>query len=151
MGNVQDDDLFEKYDKLDKMCAQSALLTGHLASKYLSEQGLLCLTGAAAAFEGPVNYAFAYGITKQATHAIALQLAERVDIPKTSDVLCILPTMIDSPANRASMPDTDTSTWLPPEKVGELLKAWANGENRPQNGSFAKLTYKSGAVIPEFL
>ena len=49
------------------------------------------LTGAAAAFEGPVNYAFAYGMTKQATHALALHLAERDDIPKSSSVCCILP------------------------------------------------------------
>lgn len=54
------------------MNAQSALLTGHLASRYLGEQGFLCLTGAATVFEGPVNYAFAYGMSKQATHALAL-------------------------------------------------------------------------------
>lgn len=92
-------------------------------------------------FEGPVNFAFAYGLTKQATHAIALQMAERVDIPKSSDVVCILPTTIDTEANRKSMPDADQSTWLPPEKIADLLRAWADGENRPINGSFAKLTY----------
>ena len=122
-----------------------------MASRFLSEQGLLLLTGAASVFEGPTNFAFAYGITKQATHAIALQLAERVDIPKTSDVICVLPTMIDTAANRESMPDVDKSTWLPTDKVGALIRAWADGENRPQNGSFAKLVYKNEAVVPEFL
>jgi len=39
--------------------------------------------------------------------------------------------MIDTPANRASMPDADKSSWLPTEKVADLLKLWANGENRP--------------------
>ena len=52
-------------------------------------------------------------------------------MPKSSDVICILPTMIDTPANRANMPDADKSTWLPTDKIGDLLKAWANGENRP--------------------
>jgi dihydropteridine reductase len=65
-------------------------------------------------FDGPVNFAFAYGMTKQATHGLVLQLAERVDIPKSSDVICILPTTIDTPANRQSMPDADKSSWLPP-------------------------------------
>ena len=133
------------------MCAQSALLSGHLASHYLAEQGFLCLTGAASVFEGPVNWAFAYGITKQATHAIALHLAERQDIPKSSNVCCILPTMIDTPANREAMPDENKSGWLPPDKIAELLGAWAEGENRPENGSFAKLEFKSGCVVPEFL
>ena len=72
MGTVKDNDIFEKYEKMDMMNTQSALLASHLATKYLAEQGLLVLTGAAAAFAGPTNYAFAYGITKQATHAIAL-------------------------------------------------------------------------------
>jgi NAD(P)-dependent dehydrogenase (short-subunit alcohol dehydrogenase family) len=91
LGNVKDNDIFEKYEKLDKMNTQSALLTSHLATKYLAEQGLFVLTGAAAAFSGPTNYAFAYGITKSATHALALQMAERTELPKTSSVICILP------------------------------------------------------------
>jgi hypothetical protein len=56
-------------------------MTAHLATKFLDEQGFLMLTGAATVFEGPVNYAFGYAMTKQATHALALHLAERVDIP----------------------------------------------------------------------
>lgn len=72
MGSVKDKEVFEKYSKLDKMNLQSALLTSHLATKFLAEQGMLTLTGAAAVFEGPVNYAFAYGLTKSATHALVL-------------------------------------------------------------------------------
>ena len=51
--------------------------------------------------------------------------------------------MIDTPANRDSMPNEDKSSWLPPEKIGELVRGWADGENRPENGSFAKLEYKN--------
>ena len=77
MGTVRDSDLFEKYDRLDRMNTQSALLTAHLAAHYLGEQGFVCLTGAAKVFEGPVNWAFAYGLTKQATHSLVLHLAEK--------------------------------------------------------------------------
>ena len=70
---------------------QSTLLTAHLATNFLDEQGFMMLTGAAAVFQSPVNYAFAYGMTKKATHALALHLAERVDVPKTSTVCCIIP------------------------------------------------------------
>ena len=59
--------------------------------------------------------------------------------------------MIDTPANRDAMPDADKSNWLPPEKIGELLRQWADNENRPENGSFAKLHYESGTVVPEFV
>ena len=90
-------------------------------------------------------------MTKQTTHALALQLAERTDIPKSSSVCTILPTTIDTPANRASMPNENKDDWLPPEKVAELLRMWADGENRPENGSFAKLVFKAGCVVPEFV
>ena len=60
-------------------------------------------------------------------------------------------TTLDTQTNRDAMPDSDKTSWLPPLKVAELIRAWADGENRPENGSFAKLTYKSGVVIPEFL
>ena len=60
-------------------------------------------------------------------------------------------TTIDTPQNRESMADADKSEWLPPEKMSELIRAWADGENRPINGSFAKLNYKNGVVLPEFL
>ena len=72
MGSVKDKEVFEEYQKLDKMNLQSALLTSHLATRYLGPQGMLTLTGAAAVFDGPVNYAFAYGLTKSATHALVL-------------------------------------------------------------------------------
>lgn len=49
------------------------------------------------------------------------------------------------------MPDADKSEWLPPSQIGELIRGWAAGENRPENGSFAKLNYKNGTIVPEFL
>ena len=64
LGNLKDMDIMEKYEKMQAMNLQSSLLTAHLAANYLGEQGFLCLTGAAAAFEKPLNHAFAYGIAK---------------------------------------------------------------------------------------
>ena len=59
--------------------------------------------------------------------------------------------MIDTPANREGMPDADKSEWLPADKVADLLRGWSAGENRPINGSFAKLHYKQGCVSTEFV
>ena len=72
---------------------------------------------------------------------------------RTFNYICLrlFRTTIDTPQNRESMPDADKSSWLPPEKIGELLRAWSDGENRPENGSFAKLIYKNGTVVPEFV
>ena len=150
VSNVKDDDVLEKYLHIDKVNFQSALLAGHLSTKFLGPQGLLMFTGAAAVFEGPVNFAYGYAMSKAATHHLALQMAELTEIPSSSTVCTILPQIVDTPTNREAMPDADTSEWQPPAKIAELVRGWAEGDNRPINGSFAKLCYENGCIIPEF-
>ena len=48
--------------------------------------------------------------------------------------------------NREGMPDADHDTWLPPDKIGDLLNMWVSTENRPTNGSFVELNYEKGAI-----
>ena len=78
-------------------------------------------------------------------------MAERTEIPEDSTVITILPQIIDSEQNRKDMPDADHSTWAPPNKIADLVRSWAQGENRPENGSYAKLEFKNGCVVPEFM
>ena len=75
MGSVKDMGIFEAYEEQDRINFQTALLAGHFASHILSPRGFLMLTGAAAVFEGPVNFAYPYAMSKAATHALALHLA----------------------------------------------------------------------------
>ena len=117
----------------------------------LSPQGMIMLTGAAAVFEGPVNFAYAYAMSKAATHSLALHLAQRTEIPANSDVITLLPQVIDTAGNREAMPDADHAEWAPPEKIAQMVRQWAEGENRPMNGSFAKVEYKNSTVFPTFL
>lgn len=107
ISSIRDADIFEKYEVQDRINFQTALLAGHLASHLLAPRGFLMLTGAAAVFEGPVNYAYAYAMSKVATHALALNLAQRTEIPADADVCTLLPQMIDTAANRQAMPDAD--------------------------------------------
>ena len=90
-SSVKDEDIFQKYEEMDKMNFQSALLAGHIASHQLNNKGFLCLTGAAAVFQGPVNFAYAYAMSKSATHSLALHLAQRTEIPEDACVCTILP------------------------------------------------------------
>uniref|UniRef100_A0A7S3FUQ0 Dihydropteridine reductase n=1 Tax=Strombidium rassoulzadegani TaxID=1082188 RepID=A0A7S3FUQ0_9SPIT len=151
VSNIKDEDCIEKYLEMDRVNFQSALLTGHLSTKYLDQMGLLVFTGAAAAFEGPVNFAYGYGMSKCATHHLAMHIAERQEIPKTSTVVTILPQTIDTPGNREAMADADKSEWQPTEKIAALVRSWAEGDNRPMNGSFAKLHYKNECMTSEFV
>ena len=100
------------------------------------------LTGSAAAFEGPVNYAYGFSLSKMTTHALALQMATRTELPENATVITILPQIIESEMNAAIEGyGEDAEDQAPPEKIASLVSAWADNENRPMNGSFAKLNY----------
>lgn len=49
------------------------------------------------------------------------------------------------------MPGADMSKWAPPDKIASLIRNWVEGDNRPANGSFAKLNFENGVVFPTFL
>lgn len=78
-------------------------------------------------------------------------LSERNELPETSTVITILPGTLDTEANRAAMGIDNISSWAPPDKVAYLLRRWADGENRPTNGSYAKLMYENDSLYTKFL
>lgn len=54
---------------------------------------------------------------------------------------CVLPSTIDTPANRAAMPDRDPAGWIPPEQIAALVRFLCseaanhiNGASIPFNG-----------------
>jgi hypothetical protein len=49
------------------------------------------------------------------------------------------------------MPNSDFSKWTEPNKIAGLIKMWADGVNRPENGSYAVLKSVNGMVVPEFV
>jgi NAD(P)-dependent dehydrogenase (short-subunit alcohol dehydrogenase family) len=47
----------------------------------------------------------------------------------------ILPSVIDTPANRAAMPDADFSKWVPPEAIGRVVRFLVSDESKPTSGA----------------
>lgn len=47
----------------------------------------------------------------------------------------ILPSVIDTPANRESMPDSDWSKWVPPEQIGRVIAALCSDDFTPTSGA----------------
>jgi len=150
-GSVKEKAIFSQLKLMYDMQVVPSVLSGHLAAKYLTPQGLLVLTGAALPFRQPAPGMLAYAVAKTAVHAIAMNLAESEGLPSQSTVVTILPETLDTPENRKAMPDEDFSAWSPPDKVAELLKRWAEGKSRPKNGSFAVIKTIGEEVMPEFV
>ena len=47
----------------------------------------------------------------------------------------ILPSVIDTPANRAGQPDADFSKWVPPEEIAKVVRFLISDESAPMSGA----------------
>jgi NAD(P)-dependent dehydrogenase (short-subunit alcohol dehydrogenase family) len=69
------------------------------------------------------------------TEAMAAELREH-----SIGVNCVLPTIIDSPDNRAAMPDADPSRWVAPEALAEVISFLASDAARAMHGAAVPVT-----------
>jgi dihydropteridine reductase len=142
-GNVKDDSIFDGIDKMFNFNVQSSVASAHIAAHFLSEGGLLVLTGADAALS-PTPTMLAYGITKAATHHLIASLVPASSgLPKDTVVVGILPICLDTPTNRKSMPNANFDDWTPLPVVASLLYDWAVGTNRPHSGTLISIATKN--------
>ena len=125
--------IFDDFQTMNFKNVESALLASHLATTFLGPQGLLLLTGSLGVFEGgPLNFAFAYHLTKTSLHSMtALMLGELgKTLPLDARVTCLLPGVLDTPSNRASgMPPDDT--WIPPGSLAHLILEYSSEKATP--------------------
>jgi len=84
-----------------------------------SKRGRIVAIGSRAAVEPSPKFA-AYAVSKAALVALITNLAAEV---KDSGITAnaVLPSTIDTPANRAAMPHADFSKWVAPESIAKLL------------------------------
>jgi NAD(P)-dependent dehydrogenase (short-subunit alcohol dehydrogenase family) len=56
---------------------------------------------------------------------------------RNSGVRCnaVLPSVIDTPANRAATPDADFSKWVPPEEIARVIRFLISEESAPISGA----------------
>jgi len=101
-----------------------------------TRRGRIVAIGSRAAVEPSPNFA-AYAISKAALVALVKNVAAEVkDLGITANV--VLPSTIDTRANRAAMPKSDFSKWVTPESIAKLL-LWLVSDAASD---------VSGAVIP---
>jgi NAD(P)-dependent dehydrogenase (short-subunit alcohol dehydrogenase family) len=81
--------------------------------------GAIVLVGAGAALSAGAGMG-AYAASKAGVHRLAEALAEEQK-PRGLRVNAVLPSIIDTPANRADMPDADHSAWVRPDELAEAM------------------------------
>lgn len=129
--SLDDENVIQSLNIMMERNLNSSILAALLAKKYLTSQGLLVFTGANAVKAGYNPGMLSYHLAKQSVHHLTELLAETEQLPKTSKIITILPTTIDTPSNRVAMKDADFSTWTKPEDIAALIKKWADSGKYP--------------------
>lgn len=113
----------DAWDRMIAINATSAFLCCRAAVPLLraARQGGRIITVAARpAVEGGATHMSAYAASKAAVLSLTYSLAKEL-LRAGITVNAIVPSILDTPANRAAMPGADTASWLPPEKVAEVV------------------------------
>jgi NAD(P)-dependent dehydrogenase (short-subunit alcohol dehydrogenase family) len=117
-GKVADSgpDLWEQMHRTNLLTAVNAT---RAALPLLGTNGRVISIGAAGALKagaGMAPYAASKAGVSKLTEALAAEVKDR-----NITVNAILPSIIDTPANRAAMPDADFSHWVQPGQVADLI------------------------------
>ncbi len=82
-------------------------------------RGAIVSIAAGAALRAPSGLS-AYAASKSAVIRLTESLADELKVDGIT-VNTVMPSTIDTPQNRAAMPDADTSKWVTPDQVAEVM------------------------------
>jgi len=119
---------------------ETALNASRAALPHLlaSGAGRIVNVGANAALKAGLGLG-AYGASKSAVHRLTESLAEETK-NRGVTVNAVLPSIIDTPANRKDMPDADFAKWVKPEDLAEVILFLASDEARAITGALIPVT-----------
>lgn len=76
----------------------------------------------------------AYGASKSGLIRLVESLSDEVK-ENNINVNCIMPSIIDTEANRKDMPDADFSKWVKPSEIARVILFLASEDSRPLHGT----------------
>ena len=122
----------DEWDRMLSINLRSAFLIARAAIPRLPDGGALVFVSSRAALKGRKGHV-PYAVSKAAlltlTEAIAEEYRGRVRAN------AVLPGTIDTPANRAAMPDAKHDAWTPPAEIARVILFLASGESGVVSGA----------------
>ncbi len=103
----------------------------------VSSQGRIVNIGANAALKADMGMG-AYAAAKSGVHKLTEALA--AEYKGKVAVNAVLPSIIDTPANRADMPDADASKWVSPHDLAAVILFLASDAARAVTGALVPVT-----------
>lgn len=131
----------EDWDRMYRMNLLSAALCCKHVIPHLAEQGGAIVNIGAAASRTPAAGMAPYAASKAGVMALTESLANELK-PRVR-VNAILPTIIDTPANRADMPDADFSEWVSPHDLAKVVAFLLSPESAAITGEGIRVSLGS--------
>jgi len=103
-----------------------------------SAAGRIVNIGAGAAIKAGMGMG-AYAASKSGVHRLTEALAEEL-AGTTVTINAVLPSIIDTPTNRADMPDADFSAWVQPAAIADVIAFLASHAARSVTGALIPVT-----------
>jgi NAD(P)-dependent dehydrogenase (short-subunit alcohol dehydrogenase family) len=135
MGGRIHETPFEEFDRqLQLNLRPTYLVTAAVLPAMLAagEGSIVCVSSRAALrpFAGAAGY-----VTSKAAVLAFVDALHAEYVKDGIRANAILPSVIDTPANRASMPDADTSTWVQPAEIAAVIRFLCSPDSAPTSGA----------------
>lgn len=125
----------EVWDKMMNLNARSVYVTCGSVAKHMVEKGVkgrIIAVLARSGLKGSANQA-AYTASKAAAQRVVESMAAEL-LNNGITVNAVLPSTIDTPPNRQSMPNADFSKWVTPEHIADVMAFLASDSASPISG-----------------
>jgi NAD(P)-dependent dehydrogenase (short-subunit alcohol dehydrogenase family) len=125
----------DEFERMLRLNLRPGFLLARAAMPRLVERGGGAYVGVSARsalrpFSGAAGYVTA--------KAAVLAFIQALDTEYRQDGIranAILPSVIDTPANRAATPDADFSKWVPPEEIARVVRFLVSDNSAPTSGA----------------
>lgn len=128
----------DTWDRLFALNVKTALNACQAALPVLVAGASIVNVGAAAAAKADVGMA-AYAASKSGVARLTESLAAELK-PRGIRVNAVLPSIIDTPANRADMPDADFAAWVTPGELANVIAFLLSAEAGAITGAAIPVT-----------
>ena len=124
-----------EFERMLRLNVMPGFLLARAAMPRMMERGGGAFVGVSAR---PALRPFAGAAGYISSKAAVLALVQALDAEYKGDgIRCnaILPSVIDTPANRESMPDADHAKWVPPEQIAKVVRFLVSEDSAPTSGA----------------
>ncbi len=127
------------WDRLFNLNLKTALIASKAALPLLAAKGGSIVNISAAASQKAAAGMGAYAAAKSAVSRLTETLAEEMK-DRGVRVNAVLPSIIDTPANRRDMPQADFSRWVSPRDIANVISFLLSDDARAVTGALLPVT-----------